>query len=398
MRIRTDFTGRSFHDLFTNDFCEITALAAQQGQNKFHYVLNKKNRIQIAISMILVPICENNQEDLYLLIFTSVEESNKETSTKLGYTAKYHFSDICGESKELQRVKEMGLIAAKSNSRVLIHGEIGTGKELIAQAIHNESSRSDSSFIAVRCGSVPKEWIETELFGDAENNQIGKLELADGGTLFLDDIDQLSMECQVRLLNFLDTKTIDHLKELDVRIIACTQKDLFHLVTTNSFRAELYYKLNVINIVVPPLRQRKADIQPLIYYYVSRYRKLLNKNVTNMEKRCLEVLMNYNWPGNGRELESTVERLVNAAEGQTICFSDIPSDILSSYMTQKYAGNEDVHPIVSPELVEYEEIIKCLRQEHGHMKTAARLLHMPLSTLYRKCSKYKIDPKYYKTW
>lgn len=398
LRISKEFTGQLFQDLFLDDFHEITALSAHHGQEKFPYTLHMKNGLQIALSMMLVPIYENSQEDLYLLIFTSMEEANKETNVRLGYMAKYNFSDICGESQEIKRIKELRQIAARSNSCVLILGESGTGKELLAQAIHNESERQNSPFITVRCGSVPKEWIETELFGDEATYQTGKLELADGGTVFLDDIEQLSMECQIRLMNFINTQTMDHRKELNVRIIACTRKDLLHLVDTDCFRADLYYKLNVISIMIPPLRQRRKDIQPLIHYYTKRYRRMLKKDVTKIEKRCLEVLINYNWPGNARELESTIERLVNTADGEYMRFCDLPGDILTSYMTQKYTGSNDVQSVISPEIIEYEKIIKYLKQEHGHMKTTAALLNMPLSTLYRKCSKYKIDPKHYKEW
>lgn len=398
LRFGNDPIGRSFQDLFLNDLHEITALSAQHGQDKFLYTLHRKNGLQIALSMMLIPIYENSQEDMYLLIFTSVEEANKETNVKLGYMAKYSFSDICGGSQELQRIKDLGQMAARSNSCVLILGESGTGKELLAQAIHNESERKDSPFITVRCGSVPKEWLETELFGDEAAYQIGKLELADGGTIFLDDIEQLSMECQIRLMDLINTQTIDHRKELDVRIIACTRKDLLHLADTDRFRTDLYYKLNVISIMIPPLRQRRKDIQPLIHHYVKRYRKLLKKDVAKIEKRCMEVLMNYDWPGNARELESVIERLVNISDGEYMRFSDLPGDILTSYMTQRYTDGDDVQSVISPEVIEYEKIVKLLKQAHGHMKTTAALLDLPLSTLYRKCAKYKIDPKHYHGW
>lgn len=396
--ISTDLTNCDFNDFFLNDFTELKDLAKQQENKNFQYVLVKPNHFQIALSLKIVPICENGQDDLYLFLFTSVEETNKETSLKLGYTAKYFFHDICGVSKETENVKELGQIAANSSSSVLIIGESGTGKEQLAQAIHNESSRKANPFITIRCGSVPKEWLEIELFGDDNCNQIGKIELADGGTLFLEDVEQLSMECQIRLLNFFNTKTINQNKELDVRIIACSQKDLLHLTNIHCFRTDLYYKLNVIQIQIPPLRQRRKDIQPLIRYYTNRYRKLLKKQVTNMEKRCLEVLMNYNWPGNARELESIIERLINTADGSSMRFADLPNELVSGYLLQKYSSEANMQDIVSPKVIEYGEIIKILKQEHGHVKTAAVRLNMPISTLYRKCTKYNIDPKKYREW
>ena len=399
LRIRQDMVGREFEEYFLNDFNEIIELEKQHEKQKFQYTLILKNGLQIALSVLAVPIKENNQEDMFLLIFTSVGEANKEASMKVGYTARYYFRDIVGESEEIKKVKELGKLASKSSSSVLITGEAGTGRELLAQAIHTGGERRESPFITVRCGSVPKEMMEIELFGDDENSQIGKIELADKGTLFLDEIENLSIECQVKILSYLRTGMMENGKKLSVRIIACSQKDLLHLVSVNQFRSDLYYKLNVISIIVPPLHRRRADIRPLIQYYTDRYRKMLRKDVTNIEKRCIEVMTNYNWPGNVRELESTVEHLVNMASGHVMKFKDLPDEIVTGYLSQKYIGpEEEVQKIISPEKVECSEIIKCLKREHGHMKTVATVLHMPLSTLYRKCSKYNIDPKNYREW
>ena len=387
--------GHFFGEYFQNDFDEIVKLGQQYGKNRFRCALVRKNKSRVVLSMMAVPVCENNKEDLYLLIFHTADEANKERGKLLGYRNQSHFSDICGESAEIMQVKEIGKLAARSDTCVLIRGETGTGRELLAQAIHNESSRKDRLFVTVRCGSVPREWMETELFGDKMGSQVGRLELADGGTLFLDDIDQLPMECQIRLLGFLQTKTLDYQKNLDVRVIACTQKDLLPLTDVGLFRADLFYRLNVISIVVPPLRQRRKDILPLIQHYVGRSRILLKKEITGMEKRCMEVLMNYAWPGNVRELESVMERLVNLADGTILSFQDLPEEVLSAYFTGKNSGTKEVQQVLSPHDVEYGRIVKCMKQAHGHVKTAAALLDMPLSTLYRKCTKYKIDPKTY---
>lgn len=398
LQLKEGAEGHLFDEFFINDFNEMIETGMKNQKERFQYVLIQKNQYPIPISLKLIPICENHQEDLYLMIFSSADEASKEASKILGYTAKYHFSDLHGESKEIQHVKDLGRIAAKSNSCVLIQGESGTGKELLAQAIHNESTRKDGPFITVRCGCVPKDWMEAEIFGDKDGRQLGKLELASGGTLFLDDIDQLSAECQIRLLNFLDTKATDSGKIMDVRLITCTQKDLLHLASAGVFRTDLYYKLNILNIAIPPLRQRRKDIWNLIRYYISGYRKLLEKDISNIEKRCMEVLVNYSWPGNVRELESTIECLINSAKGSVLCFDNLPENIVSAYLVQKYTGNSELQRISSPQDAEYAQIIKCLRQGHGHMKTAAALLDMPLSTLYRKCRKYSIDPQKYRTW
>lgn len=398
LRINQKLENQCFDACFSNDFNEILELGKKHGRNKFSYVLSKTNGFVVSVSLLIVPIKENNQEDLYLLIFSSMDEANKEASKKVGYTARYYFKDIVGESEEIKKVKELCGMAANSKSSVLILGESGTGREVLAQAIHNEGVRKEAPFITIHCGSVPKEMMETELFGDEENCQIGKLELADGGTLFLDEIEKLSIECQTRLFAFMNHQVLRHDKIVDVRIIACSQKDLFHLVNSNQFTADLYYKLNVISVVIPPLRKRRNDIRVLIHYYTNHYRKLLKKDVENIEKKCMEVLLNYNWPGNVRELESTIERLVNMASGTTMRFVDLPDEIVTGYFSQKYESSEVIQEVISPESIEYGKIIKTLKKEHGHMKTVATILNMPLSTLYRKCKKYNIEPQKYREW
>ncbi len=251
-------------------------------------------------------------------------------------------------------------------------------------------------FKPIHCSAIPNEMMEIELFGDEKNYQMGKIELAENGTLFLDEIEYMSLECQSKLFEFLNSKIL-HQRKRDVRIIASTQTDLLYRVNQQLFKGELYYKLNVMNIVIPPLRQRRDDIMPLVSYYLNKYSKILRKEITGIEKECSEVLVNYNWLGNIRELESTMEHLINISKTKILLFNDLPADIVTSYMTQKYTSGQ-TNQIKSPEVVEYGEIIRLLKQEHGHMKTVAKLLEMPLSTLYRKCNKYNIEPKQYKAW
>lgn len=152
-----------------------------------------------------------------------------------------------------------------------------------------------------------------------------------------------------------------------------------------------------MSIVIPPLRQRRTDIMPLVEYYVTKYSKVLNKEITGIEKECKEVLVNYDWKGNIRELESTMEHLINISKTKILLFNDLPSDLITYYMTQKYTRNQ-TETIHSTQIIEYGEIVRLLKEEHGHMKTVAKILGMPLSTLYRKCNNYNIDPKKYKSW
>ena len=391
LEINTDLSKHNLNDFFIDDF----SLLPRSSQMT-NYTLTKKNHFKIPLSLQFIPLQENSQKDMYLMMMSSFNDLKEETSRKVGYLTKYSFDDIIGESMAINKIKELGHMAAKTDSNVLIIGESGTGKELTAQAIHNDSLRKKGSFVTIHCSAIPNEMMEMELFGDEKNYQMGKIELAENGTLFLDEIEYMSFECQSKLFEFLNSKVL-HQRKIDVRIIASTQIDLLHRVNQQLFKGELYYKLNVLHIVIPPLRQRRDDIMPLVSYYLNKYCKILKKEITGIEKECSEVLVNYNWLGNIRELESTMEHLINISKTKILLFNDLPSDIVTSYMTQKYTSG-DTKQIKSPEIVEYSEIVRLLKQEHGHMKTVAQLLDMPLSTLYRKCNKYNIEPKQYKAW
>lgn len=391
LEINTDLSKHHLNDFFIDDFSLLP-----KSHQSMPYTLTKKNHLKIPLSLQFIPLQENKQKDMYLMMMSSFNDFKEETSRKIGYMAKYSFDDIIGESIAINKIKELGKMAAKTDSNVLIVGESGTGKELTAQAIHNDSLRKKGPFVTIHCSAIPNEMMEIELFGDEKNYQMGKIELAENGTLFLDEIEYMSLECQSKLFEFLNSKIL-HQRKRDVRIIASTQTDLLHRVNQQLFKGELYYKLNVMNIVIPPLRQRRDDIMPLVSYYLNKYSKILRKEITGIEKECSEVLVNYNWLGNIRELESTMEHLINISKTKILLFNDLPADIVTSYMTQKYTSGQ-TNQIKSPEVVEYGEIIRLLKQEHGHMKTVAKLLEMPLSTLYRKCNKYNIEPKQYKAW
>ena len=391
LEINTDLSKHHLNDFFIDDFSLLP-----KSHQSMPYTLTKKNHLKIPLSLQFIPLQENKQKDMYLMMMTSFNDFKMETSMKVGYIAKYSFDDIIGESIAINKIKELGKMAAKTDSNVLIVGESGTGKELTAQAIHNDSLRKKGPFVTIHCSAIPNEMMEIELFGDEKNYQMGKIELAENGTLFLDEIEYMSLECQSKLFEFLNSKIL-HQRKRNVRIIASTQTDLLHRVNQQLFKGELYYKLNVMNIVIPPLRQRRDDIMPLVSYYLNKYSKILRKEITGIEKECSEVLVNYNWLGNIRELESTMEHLINISKTKILLFNDLPADIVTSYMTQKYTSGQ-TNQIKSPEVVEYGEIIRLLKQEHGHMKTVAKLLEMPLSTLYRKCNKYNIETKQYKAW
>ena len=392
LAIDDDLKGHFFNDYFINSFSEIIKC-----KHNSNIILIKKNKIQIPIYLSTTIINENNQDDLYLLIFSSQKENQKITSDLIGFKASYTFNDIIGKSKALSKAISLSKISSANNSNILIQGESGTGKELFAQAIHNASVRHNYPFITIHCASIPSSLIMKELFGDSRTFQASKIELADNGTIFLDEIESLPIECQNALYEFCSTGQLNN-KQVSVKIIAATTKDLYHLTYTNNFKLELFYKLNVITINIPPLRQRKEDISKLISHYINKYNMQFKRDLKNIEKNALEVLINYSWPGNVRELENVIERLANVTNGTIIKFHDLPEELITSYMLQKYTNSVEESIPETKETIEYKMIIKGLSQTHGNIKALVPILGMPLSTIYRKIDKYQINIKEYRKW
>jgi transcriptional regulator with PAS, ATPase and Fis domain len=306
-------------------------------------------------------------------------------------------------------LKKAGQQAALSMSNVLILGESGTGKELLAQAIHNASSRASGPFIAINCGSIPRNLIESELFGyepgafsgaRREGNP-GKFELADGGTLFLDEIGDMPLELQVTLLRVIQSREVTRLggrfpKQVDVRIIAATNADLLHAVEEKMFRGDLYYRLNVLTLTLPPLRDRKEDIPFLCDYFLQRYSDSLGKMVTEISPETMALLCQYSWPGNIRELENIIERAVNLAPARVITPDELPQVVLHSAgypsRVQPVPAAQPAPVLRPPKAQERESILAYLQQEGGHVQKTAQAMDIPVSTLYRKLKKYGIDP------
>ena len=240
----------------------------------------------------------------------------------------------------MRKIFELIATIAQTDSTVLISGESGTGKELIARAIHNKCSRSNQKFISINCGALPENLLESELFGhkkgsftDAYQDKEGLFEAASQGTLFLDEISEMSQKMQVKILRAIQEKVIRRVGgnqeiPVDVRIITATNRDLVESIEKGEFRSDLYYRLNVISIKVPPLRERKEDIPILMQYFLQRYNKKFAKNIQGFEKKVLECFQNYNWPGNVRELENFIERGIALEKGQIIGASSLPSEVI----------------------------------------------------------------------
>ena len=299
----------------------------------------------------------------------------------------YQFDRIVGSSESLQRVLDVIRKVAKSTTTVLIRGETGTGKELIAGAVHHNSLRNTRNFVKVNCAALQENLLESELFGHekgaftgADKQRIGRFEQADGGTLFLDEIGDMSSSTQAKILRVLQEREFERLGgtrtlKVDVRLIAATNRDLPGMVQSGRFREDLYYRLNVVSVEMPPLRERKDDIVPLATVFTRRFAGELKKRVTGLEPDAQKLLMRYNWPGNIRELENTIERAVLLSEGTSIVGTDLR---LGEVPT---SGGRDQSPIVKLpptgiplDDIERYAIVEALKMSNWVQKDAAELL------------------------
>jgi transcriptional regulator with PAS, ATPase and Fis domain len=305
----------------------------------------------------------------------------------------------------MKKIIETAKKAAKSDCNILIEGESGTGKELFAQAIHNYSKRSKGPFIAVNCASIPRELVESELFGYErgaftganKEGKPGKFELADNGTIFLDEIGELPYEVQSKLLRVLDNHKIVRVggteeKKLNVRVIAATNRNLSEEVNKKNFRNDLYYRINVIKINIPPLRERKGDIELLAKVFVerlNRYNALSVSDYKVLSESFIERLMNYNWPGNVRELQNVIDRAYYLTEGKVIIEEYFPENISENSNAQQ-ENNTTIFPI---EVIEEKNIREALKIAKGNILKAAEMLNLSRATIYRKIKKYNISVK-----
>ena len=319
--------------------------------------------------------------------------------------AKFTFEDLIGRNKEFIEAVVIAKKVTNSLVKILLEGETGTGKELFAHAIHNFSSRKNKPFVAINCAAIPLELMESELFGYVEgaftgarkSGRIGKFELAEGGTLFLDEIDSMPLFLQGKLLRVLETGIITKIGEskeivIDVRIISSTNKDLWGEIKNGNFREDLFYRINLVNIRIPPLRERKDDIPLLIEYFCDKkYDKYLNIKPV-MENETIQVLLSYCWPGNVRELENVIERALLFSSGDKIKVNDLPSHLI-----QIAKGEVDLNlkggKIKKLEELERELIIEVLKVSNGNITLAAQQLGIARNTLYIKMEKYRINRK-----
>lgn len=316
----------------------------------------------------------------------------------------YQPSNFIGQSPAIKHVFEIVTRVAKSRSSVIITGETGTGKELVAGSIHYNSDRSSKPFVRVNCAALPEQLLESELFGyergaftGADKTRIGRFEQADGGTIFLDEVADMSLYTQAKVLRVLQEREFERVgssqtRKTNVRIISATNKNLLNLMERGRFREDLYYRLNVVCINLPPLRERKDDIRLLVHFFVKKYSLTVNRRIRGVHREAIKMLAEYHWPGNIRELENTIERLVIMTEGDTIT-----SDELKTYFNRRPLPEKtNKHQVTIPseglnlEEVEKSLIIQALEQTNWIQKEAAALLNISSRVLNYKIKRFGI--------
>lgn len=312
------------------------------------------------------------------------------------------FAEVKGESHIIKSLKHQALKVCNSKSSIMLTGESGTGKGVFALAIHNASNRALGPFVSVNCGSIPETLLESELFGYVKGaftgankeGKIGKFEMADGGTIFLDEIGDLPLHLQVKLLHVLQHKMVERVGSskqipIDIRVIAATNQNIEKMVHEGEFRADLFFRLNVIPLHLPPLHERQIDIPILMNYFLSKHTASLNKEIYGFEPKVIEKFQRYNWPGNVRELENTVEYAVNMEQTNRITVQSLPLRMLRKM--DHSASSSSLKSLLSQH---EKEILQNMLSKYGHSvkakKQIANQLMISLATLYRKLEEHEL--------
>ncbi|WP_415875487.1 sigma 54-interacting transcriptional regulator [Clostridium sp.] len=360
----------------------------------------KEGKVQGAVGKVLF----RNIKDFNSL-YKKVRKIEKDAQIYGGYvkesnSATYSFSNIIGNSKKLEEAKNIARKAALTNSNVLLKGESGTGKELFAHAIHNASDRAHENFVKVNCAAIPMDLLESELFGYEKGSftgankegKIGKFELADGGTIFLDEIGDMPLHMQVKLLRVLQEKEVERIgsvvtKHIDIRVVAATNRNLEDMIKLGEFREDLYYRLNVVTINIPPLRERPDDIVTLTSFLIDKICNKLDKKISGISSKAMNYMKRYRWEGNVRQLENVLERAINLVEyDEEIGLEHLPQDIIGNIIESPIEKLED-----TLNKAEKEAILDALRVFNGNKSKAAKALNISRTTLYEKMAKHNME-------
>ena len=407
LHLAREHTGDNIQSFLARQESSVRQLFESEGTWTDRDLTLKLGRNQIRITATLRNIVDDNGTRLgCIIIFDEIKRTQRMVARYVGATARLTFDDIIGESAAFRRSIAMAQSAARSDASILLLGESGTGKDILAQAIHNASSRRDNPYVAINCGAIPKELVASELFGYAEGaftgakrgGSAGKFEMADGGTIFLDEIGEMPLDLQVHLLRVLENRTITRVGgaesiPINVRVIAATNADLKESVDAGLFRSDLYYRLNVISLNLPPLRERIGDIPKLIRHFYSQY---FDGQVVIPED-YEEILCRYSWPGNIRELRNIIERTVSLSPDKRLRTDYLPADLVK---TKKPAQNTpvpetggNVRSVTTVRDAEKEALITSIIRNQGNITQAAKDLGISRVTVYRKLKAYGIDPE-----
>lgn len=355
------------------------------------------------------PVDKNRLEPAIRNAIKSYDLERELENLKENLQKEYKFENIISADRKMQDAFRMVSKVLDNDITVLIHGESGTGKELIARAIHFNGVRKNASFVVVNCASIPRELLESELFGHergaftgAHQRKIGKFELASGGTIFLDEIGEMEMSLQAKILRVIQQKEFERVGgneviKADVRIISATNRNLKIAVENKEFREDLYYRLNSFPINILPLRERKGDLVILIDHFIAVTNKKLNKNIKGITKSALKILYDYDWPGNVRELENTIERCIILCDGELIDTSVLPQHLREAGGAMPLHKNNAIFtedaPIIPFEKLKEEAIKHALKITDNNIVEASKKLKIGRATFYRLMEKYKINAK-----
>ena len=403
---RQEAIGRYCRDVLRAEVCETGCILRQTMEtgepimNRTVHIIDAQGKKQaIAISTALL---KNARGKIIGGVETFRDMSTVEQLRK-EIAGRYSCEDIISQSHRMQNIFAIMPNIAESNTTVLIEGESGTGKELFARAIHNMSFRKDKPFIAVNCGALPDSLLESELFGykagaftDAKKDKPGRFALAQGGTIFLDEIGDVPASVQIKLLRVLQERVYEPVGAVssvkaDVRVITATNKKLDQLVKQEKFRDDLYYRINVMKLELPPLRDKKEDIPLLVEHFISRFNRLQNKNICCVTNEVTAALLAYDYPGNVRELENIIEHCFVLCDGEIIEAKHLPLSIRPVSKTVNASSNQ-------PATIKQMEIVlitQALRRNKGNKTAAAKELGIDKSTLFRKMKTFDIKPSSY---
>jgi len=344
------------------------------------------------------PIIAQNKTMGKIIILNEIKRTRTLVTNIIGAKANLKFDNIIGINADFEKTVDQAKIASRISSNVLLLGESGTGKDIFAQAIHNNSTRKDGPYVAVNCAAIPKDLISSELFGFSDGaftgsrkgGNHGKFELADGGTIFLDEIGETPLEFQSTLLRVIEDKSITRIGgqkviSVDVRIIAATNRNLKEAVQQGKFREDLYYRLNVFRIQLPPLRERKDDIPLLTETFAKRISGAMGKTITNVDEDLIEKFINYPWPGNVRELQNVLERMINVSHTNTLMTSLLPDEIIN------YHQEEIQSPVIESIYEAEKNLIMKMMKSNNNKKDIAEKLRISRNTLYRRLQKYELE-------